>query len=39
VVSLEELLARYDRVTPEGAMEVAGRFFDPDEHLVLTLGP
>lgn len=36
---LDELLARIDAVTPEDAAGVAADFFDPDETLVLRLGP
>lgn len=39
VVSLGELLARYDRVEVAQVCEVARRHFHPDEHLVMTLGP
>ena len=39
VVMLDELLARYDRVSPETLAEAARQFLDPEVHLVLSLGP
>lgn len=39
VPGLNELLARYDRVTPEAVREEARELLDPETQLVLSLGP
>ena len=38
-LTLDELLARIDAVTPEEMAELAARYFDPDRQFVLRLGP
>lgn len=37
--TLDELLERVDRVTPEEVARVAADFADPDRQLILSLGP